>query len=104
MKKLTLVLVLLIAVGLSAAAKDIRTVLFKVEQMHCANCETKVKKNIRFERGVKSLTTNLSERTVTVSYDAEKTTVRQLQEGFRKFGYEAVPFTAVRDSLLHTLR
>ncbi len=104
MKKLTLMLVLLITVGVSAVAKDIRTVVFKVEQLHCANCETKVRKNMRFERGVKSLTTDLKERTVTISYDAEKTTVKRLQEGFRKFNYEAVPFTAVQDSLSHVLR
>ena len=104
MKKLSLMLVLVIAVGVSAVAKDIRTVVFKVEQMHCANCEAKVKKNIRFERGVKSLAIDLKKRTVTISYDAEKTTVKQLQEGFRKFSYEAVPFTAVRDSVSHTSR
>ena len=34
-------------------AKDIRVVVFKVSQMHCENCEKKVKNNMRFEKGVK---------------------------------------------------
>ena len=32
-------------------AKDIRVVIFKVSQMHCENCEKKVKNNMRFEKG-----------------------------------------------------
>ena len=31
-------------------AKDIRTAVFKVSQMHCENCERKVKDNIKFEK------------------------------------------------------
>lgn len=29
--------------------------VFKVSQMHCENCERKVKNNIKFEKGVKIL-------------------------------------------------
>ena len=36
-------------------AKDLRTVIFKVEQLCCEKCEAKVKKNIPFEKGVKKL-------------------------------------------------
>ena len=63
-------------------AKDIRVVVFKVSQMHCENCEKKVKNNMRFEKGVK-------EKTVSITYDAEKTDVKKLQAGFKKFNYEA---------------
>ena len=31
-------------------AKDIRVVVFKVSQMHCENCEKKVKNNMRIDR------------------------------------------------------
>lgn len=40
-------------------AKDIRTAVFKVSQMHCENCEKKVKSNIKFEKGVKEFSTDL---------------------------------------------
>ena len=39
-------------------AKDIRTAVFKVSQMHCENCERKVKNNIKFEKGVKEFSTD----------------------------------------------
>ena len=66
-------------------AKDIRVVVFKVSQMHCENCEKKVKNNMR----VKELSTELKNKTVSIAYDAEKTDVKKLQAGFKKFNYEA---------------
>ena len=60
-------------------AKDIRVVVFKVSQMHCENCEKKVKNNMRFEKGVKELSTELKNKTVSIAYDAEKTDVKKLE-------------------------
>ena len=71
-------------------AKDIKTVVLTTNpQMHCANCEKKIKENIRFEKGIKSIKTNLNEKTVTIEYDADKTTVSAIIEGFKKIKYEA---------------
>ena len=70
-------------------AKDIRVVVFKVTQMHCENCEKKVKDNMRFEKGLKDVSTVVKDRTVTITYDAEKTNVKNLQAGFKKFNYQA---------------
>ena len=70
--------------------KDIRTVvLTTLPEMHCANCEKKIKENIRFEKGIKSITTNLKDKTVTIEYDAEKTNVQDIIKGFKKIKYEA---------------
>ena len=71
-------------------AKDIKTVvLTTTPQMHCANCEKKIKENIRFEKGIKSIKTNLDDKTVTIEYDADKTTVPDIIKGFKKIKYEA---------------
>ena len=70
-------------------AKDIRVVVFKVSQMHCENCENKIKGNLRFEKGVKKIVTDIDSQTVTVTYDADKTSVDRLMKGFSKFGYTA---------------
>lgn len=82
----------LIAVLLSATtvmAKDIRTVVFKVAQMKCENCVKKINSNIRFEKGLKDFNTDLKTKTVTITYDADKTNMEKLKEGFKKFHYEA---------------
>ena len=70
-------------------AKDIRVVGFKVSQMHCEKCEKKVKDNMRFEKGLKDISTEVKTKMVTITYDAEKTNVKKLQAGFNKFKYEA---------------
>lgn len=76
--------------AVAGMAKDIKTVIFTTTpQMHCENCENKVKNNLRFEKGVKAIDTSIENQTVTVKYDADKTTVDKLQKGFTKFGYTA---------------
>lgn len=84
---------------LTAAAKDIKTVVFKTQpEMHCANCENKIKTNIRFEKGVKDIVTDLNAKTVTVKYDADKTTVDNLVKGFAKIDYKATVCTDATSS------
>ena len=76
--------------GVAAQAKDIKTVIFTTQpQMHCASCEKKIKGNLRYEKGVKRIDTNVEQQKVTVKYDADKTSAEKLQKAFKKFGYEA---------------
>lgn len=71
-------------------AKDIKTVtVTTTPQMHCEACEEKIKGNMRFEKGIKSIETNVDKQTVLLTYDADKTTVGKLLKGFEKFGYKA---------------
>jgi len=84
--------VLLVALAMTAVCfgKDIKTVVLKTQpEMHCTGCEKKIKDNIRFEKGIKSITTNLDDKTITIEYDAEKTNVQNIIEGFKKIKYEA---------------
>ena len=86
----TRVLFVVLALATVCFGKDIRTVvLTTLPEMHCANCEKKIKENIRFEKGVKSIKTDLKTKTVTVEYDAEKTNVQNIIQGFKKIKYEA---------------
>jgi copper chaperone CopZ len=86
----TRVLFAVLAIAVVSYAKDIKTVVLKTQpEMHCMGCETKIKENIRFEKGIKSITTNLNDKTVTIEYDAEKTNVKNIIEGFKKIKYEA---------------
>lgn len=83
-------LALLLCMCTLSWAKDIRTVVLKtVPEMHCANCEKKIKTNIRFVKGVKDIITDLKSKTVTIKYDADKTTVNDIIVGFGEIGYKA---------------
>lgn len=89
MKKILFTLMLAV-VATVASAKDIKTVIFTtMPQMHCENCENKIKGNLKFEKGVKKIETSVEKQKVYVTYDADKTSVEKLQKGFEKFGYTA---------------
>jgi copper chaperone CopZ len=90
----TKVLFIALAFASVCLAKDIKTVVLTTNpEMHCTGCEKKIKDNIRFEKGIKSIKTNLEDKTVTIEYDADKTTVEDIIEGFRKIKYEAQEVT-----------
>ena len=90
MRKSLFAMLVMLMVSAVTFAKDIKTVVFTTTpQMHCENCENKIKNNLRFEKGVKEITTSVDNQTVTVKYDADKTTPDKIQQGFKKFGYVA---------------
>ena len=93
MKKIMTVTAMLVF-AISMFAKDIKTVVFTtLPQMHCENCENKIKGNLRFEKGIKHITTSVPDQKVTIEYDADKTTPENIAKGFAKIGYEATVVT-----------
>ena len=93
MKKLILLTAMLLTMTVGFA-KDIKTlVVTTTPPMHCESCENKIKGNLRFEKGVKKIETSIPDQTVTIEYDAEKTSAEKLIEAFEKFGYEAQDIT-----------
>ena len=52
----TKVLFMALAFATVCFGKDIKTVVLKTQpEMHCTGCEKKIKENIRFEKGIKSI-------------------------------------------------
>lgn len=65
---------------------EIKEVTFNVH-LHCENCMKKVQENISFEKGVKDLHVCLDDQTVSIKYDAAKTTEDTLKAAIEKLGY-----------------
>lgn len=83
-----LIATLLLSVS-TLCAKDLKTVIFTPNPpMSCQNCENKIKGNLRFEKGVKDIQTNLETQEITVTYDADKTSVDNLAVALDKIGYK----------------
>ena len=61
-------------------------VVFSVN-MHCENCEKRIKKNIPYEKGVNDLTTDLNKHLVTIKYKTAKTNKDNLKMAIEKLGY-----------------
>ena len=78
---------LVIAGKTFAATADTLTVTTQ-PQMHCANCEKKIKSNIRFVKGTKNIDTSVDEQKVTIVYDSKKADYDDFVAAFRKIGYE----------------
>ena len=73
---------------LSAAKADKQVVVLSCD-LHCQACCDKIMKNIAFEKGVKDIVCDLKGKTVTVTYDANKTDVPTLQKAFEKINKPA---------------
>ena len=83
-------LITLFALLMGIAASNLRVVILTpTPQMHCESCEKKIKGNLRFEKGVKTIETNVEEQRVTITYDADKTNSDAIIKSFDKFGYKA---------------
>ena len=73
-----------------ANEKKIEKVVFALERMDCENCERTVTNFIAYEKGVVDFKTNLSNKTIEIKYNAQKTTKQKLINAFLKIGYKAV--------------
>ncbi len=80
---------LLLMVSTMAMAKVRTVVLTTNPQMHCANCENRVKKNLKDVPGIKSVETSVADQTVTIKYNDKKTSEEELIKAFEGFGYKA---------------
>lgn len=77
-------------VALTAAAKDIKTLVVTPEpKMACENCENTIKKALSSADGVESVVTSISDQTITIQYDADKTSEKKLTEALAKANYKA---------------
>lgn len=65
---------------------ELKEVTFNVH-LHCENCMKKVQENISFEKGVKDLHVCLDDQTVSIKYDAAKTTEDKLKAAIEDLGY-----------------
>ena len=65
---------------------EIKEVNFNV-YLHCDDCVEKVNENIAFEKGVKDLKVVFEDQTVSIKYDAAKTSEEVLQAAIEKLGY-----------------
>lgn len=89
MKKNLLTAFLLMLAGNSFAQTAADTLVVTTQpQMHCQNCEKKIKGNIRFVKGTKKIATSVKDQKVTIVYDGRKAKYNDYVEAFKKIGYE----------------
>lgn len=55
----------------------------------CQNCVKKIKGNMRFEKGIKDISVDLTNKSVTITYSAKDTDKEKLKTALKKIGYTA---------------
>lgn len=85
---LLILLALTLSIGTVNAKVNKQTVVLNVD-LHCQGCCDKVMKNIAFEKGVKDIVCDLDTKTVTVTFDADKTNLDNILKAFDKIGKPA---------------
>lgn len=88
MKRLIIFFLALLPMVAFAAKPDKQVVVLSCD-IHCQGCCDKIMKNIAFEKGVKDIVCDLKTKTVTVTYDANKTDIPTLLKAFEKIGKPA---------------
>lgn len=89
MKKNLLTAFMLMLAGNSFAQTATDTLVVTTQpQMHCQNCEKKIKSNIRFVKGTKRIDTSVDDQKVTIVYDGRKAKYDDYVGAFKKIGYE----------------
>lgn len=90
MKTKLMIMAAALCFAVAGVAKNIKTVVLTTNpKMFCENCENKIKNNIRFEKGIKEIDTDIKNQAVTIKYDADKTDVAAIIKGFKKIDYVA---------------
>lgn len=80
--------VLMICIALLFGAAQLRQlVVTPTPQMHCQSCENKIKNQLALEKGVQKVVTNLTDQTVTVTYNARKTNKETIIKSLGEVGY-----------------
>ncbi len=93
---LTLLLSLCTLSGMAEKKKAVFTVQPK---MVCANCENKIRSNMRFEKGVLDVTPSAEKQTVVIQYNSDKTSPEKIIAGFKKIGYTATDVTGKESTI-----
>ena len=89
MLKKSIMALVMAAAAISVSAKELKVVTLTPEpRMTCENCEKRIKGNIRFEKGVKKVETDLKNQTITVTYDSDKTDLKKIEEAFSKLKFK----------------
>jgi copper chaperone CopZ len=90
MKDILLIFIIVIAAACSSQidSNNLQVVTFDTS-IHCENCVNTMFNNLPKEQGVLDLKVELNEKTVTVLFNSEETSVEKLAEKINELGYSA---------------
>lgn len=73
-----------------------RTIMIRVEGMHCGGCASSVEKKLKTTEGVEEVRVSFEKKEAWVKYDDQRTSVAKLIEVINSTGYKAVADKAAK--------
>ena len=64
--------------------------IFKISGMHCASCATIIDLDLEDLKGIESAKTNYAKSELSVEYDEELVSEKEIVESIKKSGYSVV--------------
>lgn len=90
--------IFILSIALMFGGPQLHRLIVKVNpEMHCNKCETKIQKNMMYEKGIQDIETSLKDQTVTFVYDARKTNAENIKKAMKNVGYNC---TVVKDEVI----
>lgn len=86
---LSILAVAAVSVLLLTSGKGVKKEVLYQTNLHCDKCAEKIRENVSFEKGVKTLKIAVEDKTVKITYDGAKTDAEKLRKAIEKLGYKA---------------
>ena len=86
---ITIIVAFALVISAEAAKPKVKRTVVYSSTITCNNCKAKVMDNIAFEKGVKDVSVNLKDKTITIKFEEAKTDTLALAKSIRKLGYAA---------------
>jgi copper chaperone CopZ len=98
MKKLLLMLVLGISVGVNAQQKKPITVKINTPSVQCDMCKRKIEDYLKYEEGVTKVVVDYKQKKTTVTYLTDRTNLDNIKTAIANAGYDAEEIKAAKDA------
>ena len=89
MRTFLIALIALVAIALPMSAKEITTAKVKLPTLQCGMCKRTIETKLKDHAGLDSITVSVDEKEATVVFDADVTTLEQIEQAISKSGYDA---------------
>lgn len=90
MKSILLIVVLMMGFYSFSQDKKQNTGIVKIEtNAVCSMCKKRIEHDMKYEKGVETVSLDLKTKVLTVKYDKDKTTTTTLREAVSDIGYDA---------------
>jgi copper chaperone CopZ len=83
---------------MSGEVANDKLVVIRIEGMHCAKCERKIKQAMIEIDGIHEVEVDFNSRQASVLYDGESSTVGKLMQTVQSLGYQATGFAMQQDT------